>query len=231
MPEPTTTTTEADDTTTDEQDDGPTVINTDTDEAGGRQPARRVFASELNDATYTFREEEDDRAPVFVTLPTGEKANRVFVVGTVTEINDVADGSDEYLQMRLVDPSGSVYAYAGQYQPGPAQFMREAEPPLFAAMTAKPRTYEASTETGDTEIRVSLRPETITEVDRDTRTRWIEEAADKTLARIERFDESNPYCSIASKHYETEPTDYTEAIVEAMHDHPDTPGTDSEAEP
>ncbi len=33
---------------------------------------------EFNDASYTFKESDDDRAPVYVLLPTGQRDNRVF---------------------------------------------------------------------------------------------------------------------------------------------------------
>ena len=46
-----------------------------------REVARRVFAAEYNDASYTFKESDDERAPLYLLLPTGERANRVFVVG------------------------------------------------------------------------------------------------------------------------------------------------------
>jgi RPA family protein len=81
-----------------------------------REVVHRTFAREFNDATYTFRESDDDRAPVYTLLPTGAKANRVFVVGTLTETEDVGS-EDEYWQGRIVDPMGTVFVYAGQYQP------------------------------------------------------------------------------------------------------------------
>ena len=49
-------------------------------------------------------------------LPTGAKANRIFVVGTLTETEDVGS-DDEYWQGRIVDPTGRFFTYAGQYQP------------------------------------------------------------------------------------------------------------------
>ena len=49
-------------------------------EQHGRQLAYRVFSSEFNQATYRFQESDDDRAPVYVLLPTGAAANRVFIV-------------------------------------------------------------------------------------------------------------------------------------------------------
>lgn len=63
-----------------------------------REVARRVFAQEFNDAGYTFKESDDERAPVYLLLPTGESANRVFLVGTLTEKEDVGE-DNEYWQI------------------------------------------------------------------------------------------------------------------------------------
>ena len=151
-----------------------------------REVARRVFAREFNDATYTFKESDDDRAPVYVLLPTGQRANRVFVVGTLTETQDVGDES-EYWQGRIVDPNGDTFfTYAGQYQPDAASMLRELEPPAYVAVVGKPRTYE--TEEG--EVNVSIRPESITEVDEATRDRWVTETAQRTIDRISTFEEA-----------------------------------------
>ncbi|MDY7082565.1 MAG: DNA-binding protein, partial [Halobacteria archaeon] len=46
-----------------------------------REVAKRVFAGEFRDASHTFKESDDERAPSYLLLPTGQKANRVFVVG------------------------------------------------------------------------------------------------------------------------------------------------------
>ena len=54
-----------------------------------REVAQRAFVDEFNDATYTLRESDEERAPVYVLLPMGAKANRVFIVGTLTETKDV----------------------------------------------------------------------------------------------------------------------------------------------
>jgi RPA family protein len=114
-----------------------------------REVAQRVFAEEFNDASHTFRESDDDRAPVYALLPTGAKANRVFVVGTLTETEDVGS-EDEYWQGRIVDPTGTFFTYAGQYQPEAAAMLRETEPPAFVAIVGKPRTYD--TDDGETNV-------------------------------------------------------------------------------
>jgi|APHM01.1.fsa_nt_gi Uncharacterized protein conserved in archaea len=125
----------------------------------GRQVAKRAFAAEINDATHVFKQSDEKRAPNFALLPSGEVANRYFLVGTVTEVNDVGN-EDEYLQARVVDPTGTMFVYAGQYQPQAAAFLSSLEPPAYVAVTAKPSTFES-----EDEAYVSLRPETITRVD------------------------------------------------------------------
>jgi RPA family protein len=179
-----------------------------------REVARRAFASEFNDASYTFKESDDERAPVYLLLPTGAPANRVFVVGTLTETEDV--GSDnEYWRGRVVDPTGTFFVYAGQYQPEAAGVLRELEPPAYVALTGKPRTYE----TDDGSVNVSVRPEAITVVDETTRNRWVVETAERTLDRIAAFDdETNEYARMARDQYDLDPDGYREAVISALED-------------
>jgi RPA family protein len=191
-----------------------------------REVARRVFASEFNDASFTFKESDDERAPVYLLLPTGQKANRVFVVGTLTETEDV--GSDnEYWRGRVVDPTGTFFVYAGQYQPEAAGVLRELEPPAYVALTGKPRTYE----TDDGSTNVSVRPEAITVVDERTRDRWVVETAERTLDRITAFDdETNEYARMAREEYAADPDAYREAVIAAIEELETTTVADASAE-
>jgi len=178
-----------------------------------RTVARRVFAGELNDSSYTFTESDNDRAPNFLLLPTGERANRVFVVGTLTETEDVGDSS-EYWQGRVVDPAGDTFfVYAGQYQPDAAATLQSLEPPAYVAVVGKTRTFE----TDDGDINVSLRPESINEVDAAMRDRWVVETASETFSRISEFeDEESNYRSLAEEHHGSDLGKYREAAIEAL---------------
>ncbi len=177
-----------------------------------REVAQRVFAEEFNAASYTFKESDDDRAPVYALLPTGERANRVFFVGTLTETDDVGE-DNEYWQGRIVDPTGTFFVYAGQYQPEAASTLRELEPPAYVAVVGKPRTYE----TDDGNVTVSVRPESITPVDAATRDRWVAETAERTLERIQAFDdEANEYARMAREQYGEELSTYKQAVVAAL---------------
>ena len=177
-----------------------------------REVARRTFAREFNDAHYTFKESDDERAPVYLLLPTGERVNRVFVVGTLTETEDVGDES-EYWRGRVVDPTGTFFVYAGQYQPEAAGVLRDTEPPAYVAVTGKPRTYE----TDDGTVNVSLRPESITVVDAPTRDRWVVETAERTMDRLEQFAAGEgEYVAMAREQYGDDVSDYVEAVVTAL---------------
>jgi RPA family protein len=179
-----------------------------------REVARRVFAQEFNDAAFTFKESDDERAPLYALLPTGERANRVFVAGTLTETEDIGEDS-EYWRGRVVDPTGTFFVYAGQYQPDAASALRDAETPQYVAVVGKPRTFE----TDDGSVNVSLRPESITMVDEGVRDRWVVETAERTLDRIEAFDEEgNEYAERARAEYGEDVSAYRRAVVEALED-------------
>ncbi|GAA0672463.1 RPA family protein [Natronoarchaeum mannanilyticum] len=183
-------------------------------DAPSREVARRAFASEFNDSSYTFKESDDERAPVYALLPTGERANRVFFVGTLTEKEDIGD-DNEYWRGRIVDPTGTFFVYAGQYQPDAAAMLRDLEPPAYVSVVGKPRTYE--TDEGD--VNVSVRPESITVVDADVRDRWVVETAQRTLDRIESFDpEADEYAAMADEHYEMAIENYRREVVTALED-------------
>ena len=179
-----------------------------------REVARRVFAREFNDAGYTFKESDDERAPVYSLLPTGERANRILAVGTLTETGDVGEDS-EYWRGRVVDPTGTFFVYAGQYQPDAANVLREVETPNYVAVVGKPRTYE--TDEGDTNV--AVRPESITVVDSETRDRWVTETAQRTIERIETTEEEgSEYARMASEQYDQPVENYREAVVAALED-------------
>jgi RPA family protein len=195
-------------------------------QAPTREVARRVFAAEFNDATHTFKESDDERAPLYALLPTGERVNRVFLVGTLTETEDIGN-DNEYWRGRVVDPTGTFFVYAGQYQPEAATALRELETPTYVSVVGKPRTYE----TDDGSVNVSVRPESITAVDEETRNRWVVETAERTLDRIDRFDEEgNEYAEMAASQYESESTTYRDTVVDALEGLEDEPTGDEPSE-
>ncbi|MFC7046280.1 RPA family protein [Halobacteriaceae archaeon GCM10025711] len=146
--------------------------------AGTREVAWRLFAAEYDDASFSYSESDEERAPNYVVTPTGARVNRLFVVGVLTEIEEVGDG---VLRARVVDPTGAFVVYAGQYQPDAMAFLERATPPAFVAVTGKARTFQP--EDSDV-VYTSIRPESINEVDADTRDRWVVQTAEQTVDRV-----------------------------------------------
>ena len=188
-----------------------------------REVARRVFAREFNDASYVFKESDDEMAPNYALLPTGQRANRVFAVGTLTETEDIGS-DDEYWRGRVVDPTGSFFVYAGQYQPEAAATLREVETPTHVAVVGKPRSYEDD----EGETYVSIRPESVVDLGEDEATyrTWILETAERTLERIQAFDAGedggdpaaapNEYAAMAREQYGHPVENYRRTVVEAI---------------
>ncbi|MFT4884874.1 MAG: RPA family protein [Natronomonas sp.] len=145
---------------------------------GRREVAYRLFAAEFDDAEFSYSESDEERAPNYVVTPTGARVNRLFAVGVLTEVDDV---NPEMVRGRIVDPTGAFVSYAGQYQPEALAFLERAEPPTFVALSGKARTFEP--DDGD-QIYTSVRPESISEVDAETRDRWVVTTAERTIDRI-----------------------------------------------
>ena len=177
-----------------------------------REVARRVFASEFNIATHTFKESDDERAPNYILLPTGIHANRVFIVGTLTQLDNIGNDS-EWWHGRISDPTGIFLIYSGQYQPNSTSVLRKLDPPAYVAVTGKPNIYSRE----DDGLSISIRPESVTEVDSLTRDRWVAETAIQTLERISSFKE-NPtqYVEDAKKHYGEDPTIHHDTALLAL---------------
>lgn len=175
-----------------------------------REAAKRVFAAELREVRVHFREGDDRKSPGFVLLPTGERANRIFIVGTMTEKEKRGD-QNVYYQARVADPTGTFYVMAGSYQPDAMQQMAMIEPPAFVAVVGKPSLFE--TQSGA--VRVSIRAESITLVDAETRNLWILDAARRTLDRIEKFGSSED-SKRAKEQYSTDPQIYRKMVYDAL---------------
>ncbi|MFC6904574.1 hypothetical protein [Halalkalicoccus tibetensis] len=164
---------------------------------GRREVAHRLFATEFDAASLEYADSDEERAPKYVITPTGARVNRLFVVGVLTEVERV---NDEVVRARVVDPTGAFVVYAGQYQTDALAFLERADPPMFVAVTGKANTFRP--EDSD-RVYTSVRPESVAEVDAETRDRWTVQAAEHTLRRVSEFaaalegDESDPASGIA----------------------------------
>ncbi len=145
-----------------------------------REVAWRIFASEYNSSTQVEKGIEE-RAPSYVVTPLGARVNRLFVVGVVTDVENIGTEPEPMWRARLSDPTGVFFISAGQYQPEAAQVLSKIKPPKFVAVIGKSRTY--SPEEGV--IYVSIRPETIKEVNSELRDFWILNACRNLKKRLE----------------------------------------------
>ncbi len=176
-----------------------------------REVAQRVFAQEFRDSNLSFKDENDLYAPQYLLTPTGAKVNRLFIIGTLTETEDIGTDS-EYWRGRVSDPTGSFLVYAGQYQPEAAQMLSECETPAFVAVVGKPSTFT----TAEGDILTSVRPESINVVDADTRDMWVLDAARNTLDRIDALEGTQNNIIKAIEHYNTSKKNYAEMVLKAL---------------
>lgn len=158
-----------------------------------RENAWRVFAGEFNDSTVEIKSEEK-MTPSYVITPLGAKINRLFIVGVLTDVENVSEAG-ELVRAHISDPTGVFTLYSGQYQQQITDVLSQIEVPAFVAVVGKVRTY--TPEEGN--MYVSVRPENIIEVSADVRDRWIIETCKNTKDRIEavfeamKMDEKNAF--------------------------------------
>jgi RPA family protein len=154
-----------------------------------RQPAKRLFAAELNEAYYHFKETDEDRAPNYLLLPRGEKANRVMMGGTLMSVEDVSnEGNDPFWKAVIQDGTGEFRAFAGKYSPEAASVLQgvkqdESMPPAYVIVIGKTKEYRP--EDDESEILINIRPETIAIVSEEQRNNFIKETAEHTINRLE----------------------------------------------
>ena len=154
-----------------------------------RQPALRLFAAELAESRQTIIEHIEGRNfdSRQQLTPTGVKVKRVLMMGALVEVDNVGT-TGEYLRGRIVDPTGAFNVYAGHYQPEALLSLSNLTIPCFVAVVGKTNAYRPDEET----TIVSIRPETIVEIDAKTRDHWVKETAIKTLERIDKSQMPEP---------------------------------------
>jgi len=150
-----------------------------------REVAWRLFASEYNDATLEA-EGGGERPPSYIVTPLGARVNRVFVVGVITDVENVGTDLQPMWRARVSDPTGTFHVYAGQYQPEAAAALSKLKPPLFGAIVGKSRIYSPQPGTTYT----SIRPETVKAVDESIRDFWILEACRSLRRRLDAMAEA-----------------------------------------
>ena len=181
-----------------------------------REPAKRVFAAELREATKTIKDESDEKSPTYLLLPTGERCNRILISGAIT---DKVKGGDQNVTYRakVSDPTGMFYISASSYQPEAMLQMAkiDTEMPSFVTVVGKPNAYT----TPDGRVLVSVRAESIQVVDRETRDMWAADTAKATLKRVEQMfsdEELTPCAKLARETYPQKAEFWKQMVFDAL---------------
>ena len=103
---------------------------------------------------------------------------------------------------------------AGSYQPEAMQQLARIETPAFVAVVGKPNLYQKP----DGAYLVSVRVESITVVDKDTRELWVLDAAKATLDRVDAIPSlPAPVTDHLKEHYANlEPAVFRRMAYEAL---------------
>lgn len=164
-------------------------------QANSRSIAKRVFASELTASPVTIQFTEEDDAPQYQLLRSGEPAHRVAIAGVLTDVSQV---SDSMLNARVCDPTGPVECYAGKFQPDAQADIEALEAPEHVLVVGKTSTYDP--ENGDPLVSVTV--ESMTKITQRERERWTAETIEQTADRIEALEDgSAQYSNLAREQY------------------------------
>lgn len=156
-----------------------------------RNKAVRVLATELQKADYHFKENDQERAPKYLLLPSGGKANRVMIGGTLLRVEDASSGDKPFWKAKVEDPTGNVTLLAGDYQPEASSVLRsisesEDKPPAFVNVVGKTREYRPDDE--EDKVIVNISPENVSVVTEEQKNNRLRETVDQTIERLEQTE-------------------------------------------
>jgi RPA family protein len=120
------------------------------------------------------------REPNYALTPLGAKVNRVFIVGTVTEKQNIGTDSRAFYRLRLTDPTGVFFVTVGEYQPEALEFVEKLELPAFIAVIGKVKSYEPD----GGGLYLSIRPENIYPADQLMRDKFLLSAIKSLRSRM-----------------------------------------------
>jgi|GEM_PF-321592 len=142
----------------------------------------KILIAELNRTTHALPKGEEQYEAQTYLSPAGRVVTKVMICGTALEKEDV--GKDQPLwRMRITDPSGATQVYAGgMYQPEAAQAIATLELPAFVAVVGKLHLYEPEGAGGN--IIISLRPDSISILNNQSRDDFLLDAALSTLRSV-----------------------------------------------
>ncbi len=143
-----------------------------------REPAWRIFAAEYNESSHVI-EKKGEKKPKYVITPLGAKINRLYIVGVLTDVEEIGKEGIRR-RARISDPTGMHVVYAEAFKPEVASILADMEIPTYIAVVGKIRIYEPE----EGVLYLSARAEMAKEVKEEIRNYWIIEACRNMLIRI-----------------------------------------------
>ncbi len=200
-----------------------------------RTPTIRMLAAEVRDTVVEIQSVGDKYSPTIFLSPTGADVNRVLIAGTAIEKEDI--GSDNsFWRVRVADPTGAIFVYAGQYQPEAAKVIQKLEVPCFLIVSGKLAHYTPE-QGGDTIV--SVRAESTAPVSIESRDLALADIAHHTVRRImearknEKVQDNYPYYdySALAQSISTLLDQIMEEPIQAMNDSQVAPSTSQTSHP
>ena len=134
----------------------------------------RVFAGEYAGCTLTVPDDEN-QSPAWVVTPGGAYCRFMFLSGTLTEVTDIGD----MVHSRIADPTGVFNLVIGGRNTALAETFRKLSVPSFVTVIGRAQMYLK-----EGCVSLSVRPDSIQNVNRQVRDRWVLATAQATLGRL-----------------------------------------------
>jgi len=150
-----------------------------------REVAWRLFAEEFNASTVEL-ESQGEFSPAHNLSPLGAMINRVFVIGVITDVENISTKEDPLWRARLSDPTGTYFVSAGKYSPEAAGALARIRPPAFCSVIGKTRSYKPE----EGVVYLSLKAESVIPSTAALRDLWVLEACKNLKKRIELAEEA-----------------------------------------
>jgi len=140
----------------------------------------RVFAGEYDSSTLSLQGVDSQSLPWVVTAG-GGYCRFMFLSGTLTEVNETGD----MVNSRIADPTGAFNLVIGGRNTALAEAFRNLPIPSFVTVTGRSQIYQK-----DGRFVVSVRPDSVRNVNRQVRDQWVLCTAQSTLGRLYLMNEA-----------------------------------------
>jgi len=133
-----------------------------------------IFAGEFSQATLMVAD-GDDRDAAWVVTPSGAWCRHLFLAGALTEVYE----DTGMIYARLADPTGGFDLSCGGISSPVAESVKKIPSPSFISLTGRAQGYRRG---GG--LILTVRPESLQQVDRPVRDQWVLRTARDTIFRL-----------------------------------------------